>query len=243
MGEELASEIAKLEEAFASSETAYNSIICIKDCDDVSDAIDKAEYYREKHLLKYSNDLDALLANEDYQSELMESDALDNLLGHRDAIFDAFDSINLHIARLVSESNKKVLRRTRDGFVNQLSVFSIVLAVLSFILNNAKLLSYESLSFPMLMAGNIGFILMCLVMFALIYYFLHVDEGVKKFKKKLSLFLVTVLILCALIYGLVAIDKNNHDVPLVPTDISIPVGPVVTASASTSHNPFSASIP
>lgn len=116
-----------------------------------------------------------------------------------------------HISVLVVRSNQKAIGASKKGLINQLSIFSMFLTILTFVLNNAKLFSMENASFSMIMAGNISFILMCVVIFTMIYIFLHLDDRKEAWWKRVWRAFVIIgfiTILSVLIFMLVEHTDN-----------------------------------
>lgn len=104
------------------------------------------------------------------------------------------------------EIAKKEIRRIGEKVENaqpiQLAVFSVVLAVLSFILTNAKHLTAES-SFKTILLINLSYLFMCVVLFSFVYLFLSLPR--KEPKSKISAIIIMIILAAIVLVGIIIV--------------------------------------
>lgn len=97
----------------------------------------------------------------------------------------------------LSHQLKKTNKKLENSLGLQFGIFSAVLSVLSFVLNNAKLLSYEEIDFRNVLLINLSHILACAVMF---YFAMWFIKPYKHSKGRVWTLTLIVVAICALIY-------------------------------------------
>ena len=192
-----------IEKHFDTCQDYYRQIIRFSSYEDLQDVVDLHLKFIESAAM-----MTKLI--EDYAKELSEEE-MKKAHSNESTLYYCDQRLNLHVASLVAKSNKHVTKESRKGLINQLSIFSMFLTILTFVLNNAKLFAMENIGFAMIMAGNVSFILMCVVMFSMIYIFLHLDDRKEVWWKRiLRAFTIIgfIVVLSVLIFMLVRYSDN-----------------------------------
>ena len=223
--------IRKYEDEVLLCSNECTSLLNTKKPDDLEVLIDSIDTWRDKYVIRMSKEIYYFL---DKRGQELSSDDFSKLFAQAQQPINMFQELNIHVAKLVARNNKIVLRRTKEGFLNQLSAFSMVLAMLTFILSNVKLFT-ENLSFSVIMASNISYILMCVIMFSLIYYFIHLDDDENKSKSRIAHFTIVIAILCILIFALVCISQGStQQISATLSSQSTTITPITQPPQSTS---------
>ncbi len=124
-----------------------------------------------------------------------------------DELFDWYDNINndINMAFDYSSSyiNLQVLNKIEDmenradnNQALQLTVFSIVLTILSFVLTNAKILAADNIDFKNVLLINLTYLLVCSVLFTFILFFINgVHRKLSTIASKLVLAFILIVLL------------------------------------------------
>lgn len=216
----------KINDKYEEIQSEYQSIMKCNSPDDVQDVIERVNIFRNNVVT-----LGGMVGEYERTYGGVQvpggQSPLDDFISKHRAVYESLRDLDLHTSKLAFLSNEKAVKRSREGLVNQLSIFSIVLTILTFILNNARLFSIGGISFSMIMAGNVSFILMCVVMFTFVYLFLHMEDGIKHPIIKAVVLVVVILGLCFLTYALTTVPDNRGTLPSTSTQTTrspVPVG-------------------
>ena len=99
----------------------------------------------------------------------------------------------------LSHQLKKTNKKLENSLGLQFGIFSAVLSVLSFVLNNAKLLSYEEIDFRNVLLINLSHILACAVMFYFAMWFIKPYKHSKGRVWTLTLIIIAICLLICLV--------------------------------------------
>ena len=145
---------------------------------------------------------DNIYALEDITEEQIEK--IDEKLDIVEVLYDkilffalgvAFDKIEQ------DEKKQKAMEKKIDSQQGlQFTIFSIVIAMISFILNNTKVLSLDGVGLKTVLMVNISFVLAVSVLFALIYIFMGYNFEHKKWK-----YVFLILFPCLMIVSLILV--------------------------------------
>lgn len=131
----------------------------------------------------------------------------ENILGgKKEEILKTCSTYQCDIERLYKDNRKIIslsyqLKKTNKKLENslglQFGIFSAVLSVLSFVLNNSKLLSYDDINFRNVLLINLSHILACAVMF---YFAMWFIKPYKHSKGRVWTLTLIIIAICALIF-------------------------------------------
>lgn len=179
---------------------------CVKELQDLA----KKEYQKDilqELTAKYKNAIqtaDSIYALEGITEEQIER--TDEKLDVVEVLYDkilfyalgvAFDKIEQ------DEKKQKAIEKKMESQQGlQFTIFSIVIAMISFILNNTKVLSIDGVGLKTVLLVNISFILAVSVLFALIYTFMGYNFEHKKWRNIFLLFFPCLMIVALVLVGI-----------------------------------------
>ena len=179
---------------------------CVKELQDLA----KKEYQKDilqELTAKYKNAVqtaDRIYALEGITEEQIER--ADEKLDIVEVLYDkilfyalgvAFDKIEQ------DEKKQKAMEKKIDSQQGlQFTIFSIVIAMISFILNNTKVLSIDGIGLKTILLVNISFILAVSVLFALIYTFMGYNFEQKKWKYAFLILFPCLMIVALVLVGI-----------------------------------------
>lgn len=194
--------LEKIEAAYERCKGLLNGIFKYAEPEDVETVIDLDDELRDS-ISKLKSRIEDLP-----EEEFEKSEKLLKIYGSLEGL--SRQSSN-HISSLVIKSNEKTIKASKRGFVDQLAVFSIVLTVLTFILDITNVFSIESSNFFSVMASVTSFILMATVMFSLIYIFLHLDDRHESAKRTWGRYIFMAVTVVALCYATCWLSNRAND--------------------------------
>ena len=103
---------------------------------------------------------------------------------------------HLHNHQIASLKNDvdKLNRKLENSLGTQFGIFSALLTILAFVLNNAKLLTYSEINFKQILLVNLSYILVCAVLF---YFVLWFVKPYKHSKGRVWSLVVIIVVLAA----------------------------------------------
>lgn len=170
----------------------------------------KVEYEREvlPNLVKIYNKA-VELADNLYQISGITDTQIENIDAKLDRVEVLYDRIvffafNNALNRIdKDEKRQKAIEKKIDSQQGlQLTIFSIVIAIISFILNNTKVLSIENVDLKTVLLVNVSFILAVSILFALIYIFMGYNFEHKKWKYLFLILFPLLMIIALVLIGL-----------------------------------------
>ena len=194
------------EDVKARLDTIDSEIIELMDGEEFT-TLEEVQSFRRKYkeLVKRINDISKILNNK--ESAITQSDRKKLQERCTSSTFDldwVYDERNIYVTELLLSKTQVIEDSLRNTQGMQLTVFSIVLTILAFVLTNAKILAATDIDFKNVLLVNISYLLSADVFFSFIYLFIG-PALFRSSKRILIIFLILVPILLSAALVLVAL--------------------------------------
>lgn len=194
------------EKITASLDTIDNEILELVDGKEFTSLIEVKEFRKKyKDLVKRISDISEEVNKKQNQLTPSQRSDLDDRCTSSTYDLDwVYDERSIYVTEFLltkTEENEQALRNTQGM---QLTVFSIVLTILAFVLTNAKILAATEINFKNVLLVNISYLLSADIFFSFIYIFIGPIFHRKSkwmfisFMILMPIFLIVALVLVAL---------------------------------------------